>query len=51
MADATRRRAIYQIQQILKAYKSKLEKALTYRDFLSAEGKNLTDDYMGENSD
>ena len=51
MADATRRRTMYQIQQILKAYKAKLEKAATYRDFLSAEGKSLTDNYMEENSE
>ena len=51
MADATRRRTIYQIQQILKAYKAKLEEASTYRDFLSAEGKSLTDDYIEENSE
>lgn len=51
MADATRQRTIYQIQQILKAYKAKLEKASTYRDFLSAEGKSLTDDYMEKNSE
>ena len=51
MADATRQRTIYQIQQILKAYKAKLEKVSTYRDFLSAEGKSLTDDYIEENSE
>lgn len=51
MADTTRQRTIYQIQQILKAYKAKLEKASTYRDFLSAEGKSLTDDYMEKNSE
>lgn len=51
MAGATRRRTIYQIQQILRAYKTKLEKASTYRDFLSAEGKSLTDDYMEKNSE
>lgn len=51
MAGATRRRTIYQIQQILRAYKTKLEKASTYRDFLSAEGKSLTDDYIEENSE
>ena len=51
MAEATRRRTVYQIRQILKAYKSKLEEALTYRDCLSAEGKELTDDYMSKDSE
>ena len=51
MADATRRLTVYQIQQILKAYKAKFEEAPTYCDFLSAEGKILTDDYMEKNSD
>lgn len=48
MAESTRRRTVYQIQQILKAYRAKLEAAAAYRDYLSAEGKALTDDYMSE---
>lgn len=48
MAESTRRRTVYQIQQILKAYRAKLESAAAYRDYLSAEGKALTDDYMSE---
>lgn len=51
MTEATRRRTIYQIRQILKVYKSKLEEASTYRDCLSAEGKELTDDYMSKDSE
>lgn len=51
MAGATRRRTIYQIQQILRAYKAKLEEASTYRGYLSAEGKDLTDDYPNESSE
>lgn len=51
MAEATRRRAIYQVQNVLQAYKDKIEYARTYFDNLTKEGQDLVLDYTKENSE
>lgn len=51
MAGVTRRRAVYQVQNVLQAYKDKIEYASTYIDKLTKEGQDLVFDYVKENSE
>ena len=51
MANVTRRRAIYQVQNVLQAYKNKIEYASTYFNNLTNEGQEIVIDYNKKESE